>query len=537
MPLLEPKRIAIAAKGHLDPPSSGRLVRRGAIAFHGWTLFASGPCKRVEVLLGGEPLGRARLGLPRPDVCEALELAPGEATGFELPVNLDRWPGGDGEASLRAIATGPAGERLELGPVELTVAPALAPLSPAPPRPTPCAAAGRGLRTLVVTHQLDLGGAQLYLMDLLTELLRIEAVAPTVVSAIDGPLRPELEALGVPIHISGIPPTDRLDAHLGRVEELAAWAAEREFEVAFVNTATTHVLSGLEVAGRLGAPTIWAIHESMEPPELWGRVDPGVRRRAEAALGTVAQPLFVATATQRLFEPAIGAERGLTIPYGLDLHPIDARRDGFDRDGARRERGIARDAEVLLCVGSIEPRKAQVPLAQAFARIAARHPRAHLVFVGGRESPYAELLSACAASCGAAERISIVPTTADVQPWFGVADFLVCASDVESLPRVALEAMAWELPVLGTDIFGLPELIEDGVNGWLCEPRDLVALSEALERALGSSLAQRRRMGRAGRELVERRHSLEVYGREVADLLARVARGSRVPRLLDAAAR
>ena len=51
-----------------------------------------------------------------------------------------------------------------------------------------------------------------------------------------------------------------------------------------------------------------------------------------------------------------------------------------------------------------------------------------------------------------------------------MSDLLVCASDVESLPRTVLEAMAWELPVLATAVYGLPELIEDGETGWLCRP-------------------------------------------------------------------
>jgi len=538
MPLLEPKPLPVPAEGCLDAPAAGRLLRRGALAFRGWTAFPSGPARRVELWLGEEPLGRARLGLPRPDVGRARGWEPGAATGFELTANLESWPGENGVTSLRAVATGPAGERLELGPLALTIAPAAASSALSPPaETTPRAGQHAGLRTLVATHQLDLGGAQLYLMDLLRELLRTGAIAPTVVSAKDGFLREELEGLGVPVHISGMPSTESLGGHLGRVEELAAWAAGRDFEVAFVNTATSLVLPGVEVAGRLGIPAVWAIHESYEPAELWDHVDPAVRRRAEAALAEVAQPLFVATATEGLFEPATGRGRGLTIPYGLDLKALDGVRAGFDRDAARDAAALPRDADVVLCVGSIEPRKSQVPLAQAFDLIAARHPRARLVFVGGREDAYTEFLADCARSCDAAERIEIVPMTPDVQPWFGLADLVVCASDVESLPRTVLEAMAWERPVLATSVFGLPELIEDGETGWLCEPRDLTALSAALERALAAGPEERRRIGGAGRALVERRHSLEDYGRAVAALLNRVADGPRAVRLADAAAR
>jgi D-inositol-3-phosphate glycosyltransferase len=536
MPLLEPVRIEVPLAGRLDDRPEA-TVARGAAHFRGWTLFASGPASRVDLWLGGKPLGRARLAIPRPDVCEALELEPGTATGFELPANLERWPGPDGPALLRAVATGPEGERLELEPLALRIVPGPVASERTPPELTPVPARGTGLRTLVITHQLDLGGAQLYLMELLEELLRTEAVVPTVVSATDGVLRERLEALGVPVHVSGLPAPDRLGAHLGRIEELAAWVGEREFDVAFVNTATSLVLTGVEVARRLRIPAVWAIHESFEPAELWDHVDPTVRRRVETALAEVAQPLFVAAATERLFEPLTGRGRGLTIPYGLDLGPIDARRAGFDRAAARRAAGIPEEAEVVLCVGSIEPRKAQLPLVQAFDRLASRHPRAQLVFLGGRDDPFTEELADYARSRAAAERIAIEPMTADVQPWFGLADLVVCASDVESLPRTVVEALAWETPVLATEVFGLPELIVEGETGWLCAPRDLASLAAGLERALSSSPEERSRLGRAGRAVVERRHSLQLYGREIAGLLERVAERPRALRLVDAATR
>jgi glycosyltransferase involved in cell wall biosynthesis len=293
----------------------------------------------------------------------------------------------------------------------------------------------------------------------------------------------------------------------------------------------------VEVAPRLGLPPVWAIHESFEPSKLWDHVDPAIRGRAEAALAEVAQPLFVAAATQRLFEPTIGRGRGLTIPYGLDLAPIDSCRAGFDREAARARAGIPSEAEVVLCVGSIEPRKAQLPLAQAFELLATSHPRARLIFVGGRDDAHSDSLAGFAASSSAADRIAIVPMTPDVQPWFGLSDLLACPSDIESLPRTVLEAMAWEMPVLATSVFGLPDLIDDGESGWLCEPRDLKALTAALDRALSSNSQERRRIGRTARSIVERRHSLEDYGREVAGLLDRVARGPQAKRLVNAAAR
>ena len=207
------------------------------------------------------------------------------------------------------------------------------------------------------------------------------------------------------------------------------------------------------------------------------------------------------------------------IPYGIDLAPIDAEREHFDRAAARREAGIPEDAELVICVGTVEPRKAQLPLAQAFELIAESHPSAHLAFVGGDDKQYSRMLSDFVAGAKHGERIELIPVTPDIQRWYAMADILVCASDVESLPRTVLEAMAWETPVLATDVFGLPELIDDGETGWLCEARDTTALARGLDRALNSPDEERRKLGQNARGLVERRHSLERYGEEVAQLI------------------
>jgi D-inositol-3-phosphate glycosyltransferase len=320
-------------------------------------------------------------------------------------------------------------------------------------------------------------------------------------------------------------PIDDLDSHLDRVEELTAWARSRgEFDAVLVNTASPLATPGAEVAERLGVPAIWAIHESFAPAILWADCDPGVRALSEGALANAAFAVFEAEATQRLFEPSVGAERCLTLPYGLDLEPIAAERVGFDRSAAREAAAIPTDAEVVLCVGSIEPRKAQVSLARAFDLVAGRHPRSRLVFLGADHRAESHLLDEWVNSLPAADRIRLVPVTPDVGPWYGLSDLLVCASDIESLPRTVLEAMAWELPVLATSVFGLPELIDDGETGWLCPERDVERLATALDRVLSVAPAERRAVGRNGRRRVEGRHALNEYCGEIVRLLDEAAK-------------
>jgi D-inositol-3-phosphate glycosyltransferase len=531
--------------GHVDLPFADSVLPRAPLLIRGWAMFPAGLPTRVELWLGERYLGAARLGGHRPDLHHATGMPAALVSEWEHVVDLSSWDGPLGYLSLRTRATGPAGERVELEPVPVRVArpdeqvpPGDARTAPAPPVAPMLSAqrpplhsvrpdrAGDRPRVLVFTHQLDLGGAQLYLLDLMRG-LRALGLGCTVVSPLDGELRERLEELGVGVHISTPLPIDSPRRYASRIEELAGWAAHGRYDVVLVNTVLA--FGGAEVAALLGLPAVWAIHESYDPPVLWwmfGKsLHPEVRARAEAALAGAAVGLFVARATSRQYEPYVGSARCVTLPYGLDFEALARVRARFDRAAARRERGVPDGARVVLCVGTIEPRKAQVPLVQAFGLVADRHPDARLVFLGGRKNGHTRLLEQYVKTCAPEGRVEVLPMQSDVWPWYGLADLMVCASDVESLPRSVLEAMAWETPVVATQVFGVPELIEHGETGWLCPPRDVEALAGALDTALSADADALRRIGAAARALVERRHALEPYAAACARLLSDVAAG------------
>ena len=515
--------------GGIDDPGPGSVLARGPLVICGWALFPSGPPVRVDLWLGDVALGPARLGGHRPDV-EAVYGLDGTVAHFEHLVDLGELEL-TGEAILRAVATGAAGERHELRPVVTHVAPVVEPDRPAPTPPRPAPANGDGLRLLVHTHRLNLGGAQLILQDTLLAMSRRERMHCVVVSPHDGELRRPLEEAGIRVHVSGPIPADDPQVYAARVEELAAWTAGGGFDVALVNTALA--FPGADAARLAGIPVLWAIRESYTPAMLWrvafGNMHPDVRRRADAALAAADAAIFEAEATRRQFTAHVGGPC-LTRPYGLDLGALEAAHATLDPAAARDEHGIPQDAKVMVAIGTAEPRKAQVPLVQAFGLIADRHPDALLVVIGARDAAatdpddgYSDGLHAYARGCTWADQVRVLPVTPDTTAWYALADLMVCASDLESLPRSVLEAMWWETPVVATAIFGLPELIEHGRTGWLCEPRDVRALAEALDTALATPDEERRAIARAGSALVRERHDMDRYAEACGELLKRIS--------------
>ncbi|MGH7321492.1 MAG: glycosyltransferase family 4 protein, partial [Candidatus Rokuibacteriota bacterium] len=100
------------------------------------------------------------------------------------------------------------------------------------------------------------------------------------------------------------------------------------------------------------------------------------------------------------------------------------------------------------------------------------------------------------------------------------ARVFVLPSSSEGLPRVILEAMAVGVPVIATAVGGIPELIEDGVTGWLVPPGDVNALGDRLRWVIDHP-GEAEAVGRKGREMALRRFSNDAYRRGYADLFER----------------
>jgi len=97
--------------------------------------------------------------------------------------------------------------------------------------------------------------------------------------------------------------------------------------------------------------------------------------------------------------------------------------------------------------------------------------------------------------------IRYLGSTDDVRPMLAAADCVVLPSYYrEGVPRSLLEAASMARPVITTDAVGCREVVEDGVNGFLCRPRDADDLAEKMRRMMDLSREQREEMGRRGRE-------------------------------------
>jgi glycosyltransferase involved in cell wall biosynthesis len=110
---------------------------------------------------------------------------------------------------------------------------------------------------------------------------------------------------------------------------------------------------------------------------------------------------------------------------------------------------------------------------------------ADFLIIGGRDTPYDHDLAAFIRGLNR-PNLRIVKETGEVYPYYGAADLFVCSSYEESFPRVVLEAMAFDLPILSTAVHGIPEIVRPDREALLVPAGDSAALAVGLQQLLQS---------------------------------------------------
>ncbi len=176
------------------------------------------------------------------------------------------------------------------------------------------------------------------------------------------------------------------------------------------------------------------------------------------------------------------------IPNGVDtvlFHP---------------EQNPGHPAQVVLFVARMVPNKGPKTLVRAAALVLHHHPQAQFVLVG--DGPLRNQLQEQVNHLGIEQAVQFLGLRHDVPDLMRQANVFVRPSTLEGMPLTILEAMASGLPVVATPVGGTPELVKDGVNGYLVPVNDHDALANSIIKLLDNpSLAEK--MGQRGREMVE----------------------------------
>jgi len=205
--------------------------------------------------------------------------------------------------------------------------------------------------------------------------------------------------------------------------------------------------------------------------------------------------------------------RVLYNPLNLDYFKPDAEL----RQVTRKSLGYADDDIVLGFIGALHPDKGILQLADAVNQAMIQTPKLKALWLGDGRA--ADALDSKIQGGGFASRHSRHKWTADVRPYYAALDMLALPSvESETFGRVSIEAQASGVPVLCSDIGGIPETLSPGVTGLLLRPGDIPAWRDAII-SLCADEKLRTSMGEQGRNWVAQNFSAPVIGRQFETLL------------------
>ncbi|MBX8464587.1 MULTISPECIES: N-acetyl-alpha-D-glucosaminyl L-malate synthase BshA [unclassified Deinococcus] len=196
---------------------------------------------------------------------------------------------------------------------------------------------------------------------------------------------------------------------------------------------------------------------------------------------------YLAQHTQEVF----GVEREIEVIHNF----VDSERFVRVTDPAVRARFAHPDEALLVHVSNFRPVKRPEDVVQVFARVASEIPARLLMIGDGPERPRVFEL---AQQLGVIGRTHFLGSFPDVETVLGISDLFLLPSRQESFGLAALEAMSCEVPVVSSNAGGIPEVVEQGVTGFMADVGDVDTMADAALRILRNRELYLQ-MGAAGR--------------------------------------
>lgn len=347
-------------------------------------------------------------------------------------------------------------------------------------------------RVLLVHQPVD-GGVARHVADLFTGLTArgYEAVlcGPALPSAslLSEGVPPDAPHVPLEMGRSVSPPAD-----LASVRRFAAIARRVRPDLIHAHSSKAGAVARLARLAGAGAPVLYTPHGYAFAGFFEHELERRAYREVERSLAPLSSRVVAVCDAEARLARAVGSARRIRVVHnGIDAPPAgppDARLIELKRDGP-----------VIAALTQLRPGKGVETLIDALARVLDRHPTARIAIAG--DGPEREVLSKRARAAGVAGAITFLGEHPDPIAVLRGADIFLLTSWAESFPYVILEAMAVGLPIVSSDVGGVPEALTDGVTGLLVPARDADATASALIELLdGPEL--RSRLGEAARAAV-----------------------------------
>jgi glycosyltransferase involved in cell wall biosynthesis len=224
----------------------------------------------------------------------------------------------------------------------------------------------------------------------------------------------------------------------------------------------------------------------------------------------ISQPLI----DWALGDHIVGEEKIVKIYSGIEVdkfHPVKSE----EKNRIRSKWELRQEEAVVGMVSKLWEGKGHYVLIEAFKLVREKIKDAKLVIVG--EGYLYDELFRMVDTNGLRESVLFTGFQMDVSEIIATFDVAVLPSFFEGMGRVILEAMAMEKPVVASRVGGIPDLIDEGINGLMVRPGDVKELADALQKLL-SDKGLARKMGREGRKRIQAQFSADIMVRSIEKL-------------------
>jgi len=355
-------------------------------------------------------------------------------------------------------------------------------------------------RVLYVAWAPFFSGAERALLLTITHLDRTR-YQPHVVVGTDGELASQLRAAGVPVEVCAIRYLDARHPLAWLAGVVRMWRIARRVgaHVIHANDVPSLQPAGY-VARLLGVPVVTHVRFPDRRSGFAWFLRPGFTRALFVSRALETDALAAA--------PEIFGDKTEVVHDGVVVPPPA---DDATKARLRLELDLPADAVVVALTGQVSEVKGIWEFVEAAARMAAAHPDVVFAVLGDDMKTGGALrreMEQRVSDRGLSSRFRFLGFRPNAPALLPAFDVIAVPSHVEPLGNATLEAMAAGLPVVGSRVGGIPEMVEDGKTGLLVPPRDTARLAEAIG-ALAVDGDRRRAMGAAGR-----RRALDIFGLE-----------------------
>ena len=375
---------------------------------------------------------------------------------------------------------------------------------------------GRRLKILQIVPRLDIAGAEVALVRLLSTLDPQAFDVEVLTLTEGGSLQSDIEELGIPVTTI---PFKRAPTALVRLLSLRAEIGRRSPDVVHTWMYYADVVAGVAARAAGVRNVAWNVRNSDLMPGAYRRSAHAAAWLAARLAGIVPNMIVCNSEASRMFHVARGypTSRMRVILNGFEvLEP-----DPSARQCVRRELGLLRDTPLVGRFGRFHPHKDYGTFIKAASIVAERRRDVHFVLAGEDVVPDNPQLARLIGATCSPERFHLLGLRRDLDRIHLALDVACSSSRGESFPNVVAEAMAAGVPVVATDVGASAEIV-DGA-GVVVPALDFTAMAEGIGRLLSMTASERAKLGDAARERIRSQFGLHATAVAYARLYREMA--------------